>query len=703
MKRALIVMCAGLWVSCQVRQDANLHELSSFKVDVRGVFVNTGTTRTPLTVVTACARKYGGQAMVPAEARGTPGCKYDIPRGEIEIDLVASALNLKGEVMTSFNNPVAFRVVPGDLASNYATRWGQAQDGKVLATVRSLHQYGKVRVWVEDAPPKPIFDGGEQVVGTLPDEPDSGRTYAAGASDIVYFDEQTLQSLQLPDGFDNRSSPFVGEFVTVGKNPESGESLLQSCSDDPTHDGQPALMVVTGLDPAGFFVSDISACRLVEKTADATGTQVRTPQLPESCYANLADGGVQPIETTDAGTGTCAISRGSCRSSSECKRYLPGTFASMFVYNYNFPDGLDQGDLIFTLSGSVQEFTSTTQMVFPGWTVAEHVRQLPVDQWDKWLKYSPPVDIGGRICGWDDVPDAFITDALCGHNKRNLKMESLESALVRLRGIRFPSAYENCDFDSNGSVPFFCEQKDPNGAWIWGSCAFGEVERENDTRERECTQACVLGYGKHAGEICTEGSTFKGFGQYVVELGQPGLRSAGLDDSLPQRYKTLQLTAGGSAKLGGFGQGSEVAVACDRDTHFRAGDDAVAATNTDRIVKANTWVSVKFAAGQTSVGLLSGGAAATCTVGLDIHARLNLMTKDAIPELSPDCSRTDPDPARAAQCTALLAASFDVVGHLRHVQPARPRWMVVPRDADDVCCHPGEGLSCPRPIKPCPN
>jgi hypothetical protein len=36
------------------------------------------------------------------------------------------------------------------------------------------------------------------------------------------------------------------------------------------------------------------------------------------------------------------------------------------------------------------------------------------------------------------------------------------------------------------------------------------------------------------------------------------------------------------------------------------------------------------------------------------------------------------------------------------VQPARPRWLVTPRYADDLCCHPGPGLSCPAPIKPCP-
>ena len=41
------------------------------------------------------------------------------------------------------------------------------------------------------------------------------------------------------------------------------------------------------------------------------------------------------------------------------------------------------------------------------------------------------------------------------------------------------------------------------------------------------------------------------------------------------------------------------------------------------------------------------------------------------------------------------------IGHLRQVQPARPRWVMLPRDQDDLCCHPAAGLSCPKPIKQC--
>jgi hypothetical protein len=75
--------------------------------------------------------------------------------------------------------------------------------------------------------------------------------------------------------------------------------------------------------------------------------------------------------------------------------------------------------------------------------------------------------------------------------------------------------------------------------------------------------------------------------------------------------------------------------------------------------------------------------------------------RDALPDLVLDCREDDADAARAANCKALHAATFDIVGHLRQVQAARPRWTVLPRDADDICCHPGPGLDCPAQVQKC--
>jgi hypothetical protein len=388
----------------------------------------------------------------------------------------------------------------------------------------------------------------------------------------------------------------------------------------------------------------------------------------------------------------------------------------MFVYNYNFPDNLDEGDLLFTLSGAVQEFTSTTQLVFPAWTTAERVRHLPEDQWLKWLQYAKPYDLNARTCGQDNAAAPFLTDALCGHNRRNLKMESLESGLVRARRVRFPTRFQNCDFDANGKVPFFCETKPPNEDWQWSSCVFlPDIELETDRIERVCNHNCVIGLGENTGVICSEESTYKGFGQYVVEMTLPGPSALGLDDQLPLRMQTAvtrlspPVTDGGTPGpnpsvriVGGYSVGVEVAITCDKPSRYHVGDATVVATEADPVISPGEIVRNTFAGTDSSVAFQAVSEAASCTVGINARTRINLMTRDAIPELEPDCNEADADEEKAQQCRNLRGSEFNIIGHLRQVQPARPRWVVIPRSPDDVCCYPGPGLSCPRPIKPCP-
>jgi hypothetical protein len=691
--------------------------MSSFEVKVSGVYEGSGANRVPLGVTAPCIAQYGSASAVPAEVKGTKDCRYVIPRGEVEFDIKAQALALDGTPFTDFNGSVAFRVIPGDLSTDLRSRWALAANGEVTTAVRALHPYGEVRVWVEDAPPKSLFDGGAVLTDQLPPEP-AKRTYASGASSIIYFADQTLQSLQLPGELDNRGSPFTGEFVVVGKDPinlpDGGtEKLRQTCSDDPSRNGRDALMVVTGLDPAGFFVTDISACRIKEMITDSAGQRVRTPEPPEPCWLSLADGGLE--ENLDGGMGKCGISETACRRRSECAGYTPGTFASMFIYNYNFPDGLDEGDLLFSISGSVQEFTSTTQMVFPAWTVAERVRRRPESEWNFWLQYARPYEINMRTCGQDNAATPFLTDALCGHNRRNLKMESLESGLVKLRRVRFPTKFQNCDFNANGSTPFFCDTNPGGSGWVWGSCNFDETnpESEADRIERECNQNCVIGMGENQNVICSEEATFRGFGQFVVEMTLPGPKALGLDDSLPLRTQIASprvaapLADGGvpvnaSVRVTGYGAGSEVAITCTVPTRFKVGNAMVVAGETDEVVQPGQVTRRVLVADETAVAFQAIDANSTCTVGINAKTRINLITKDAIPELDPDCSETDPDMDKAAQCRFLRGAEFDVIGHLRHVQPARPRWVVIPRAADDLCCYPGPGLECPRPIRACP-
>lgn len=644
--------------------------VSYFEVQVTGIYSLNGTTRTAVPVVSACVARYGSAAAVPAEAKGTRDCPYQIVRGDLEIDVTATGFTHQGERALDFAGFVAWKAVPGTLTGDYHLRWSPAIEGKATGTVRVAHLFGPVRVWAEDAPVQLFYlDGGVGgTVALLPPDMQNGgavvpgellgRTYASGLSPTIYFDEPTLQKLQLPE-VDNRGSPFEGEFVTVGRQEGNAQTLLQSCSDDPTNDGKEAMMVVTGTDQSGFFVTDITAC-----------------QVKESTFTNA-------LKFVDEPSG-----------------FMPGTFGSMYIYNYSHPEGLSKGDLLYTLAGAVQEFTGTTQFTFPSWAVREHVIRLPENEQDKYLKQVPIVDLNARICGASNDP--YLTDEMCGHNRRYFKIESLESALVRVRNVRFPQEFANCDFDGNGTVPFFCEHT-AETPMFWGTCDFsGAPEQPNEVAERQCNVECVTGLAKHQGKRCAETATFTGFGQFPVELNAPGLASAGLDDTLTERFQEFNVTATSApAPLAPTPQ--SFVLACTVDVHYKLGEATVVATTSDPALKANTPLRVDSGS-VGAIAIITAGSPATgrCSIAENPRIKINLVTKDAIPELKPLCTENDPNPERATQCKALRAATFDVVGHLRHVQPARPRWTVLPRSPDDLCCHPGPGLPCPKPIQPCP-
>lgn len=185
--RALCLTFAGLALTgsgctCLRIEPPVTTGLTSF--DVRVSAINLPGTQTPLPVVTSCSKKYGSDALVPAEVRGTKACKYQMPRAEVDVQISATALDHEGKVMPDFFGPVTFRAVPGDLTGVYRERWAQAHSGKAeLANLKVAHLFGEVRFWAEDAPPALMFDGGAPMVNTeeLPVEPEL-RTYATGLS-----------------------------------------------------------------------------------------------------------------------------------------------------------------------------------------------------------------------------------------------------------------------------------------------------------------------------------------------------------------------------------------------------------------------------------------------------------------------------------------------------------------------------------------
>ena len=153
-----------------------------------------------------------------------------------------------------------------------------------------------------------------------------------------------------------------------------------------------------------------------------------------------------------------------------------------------------------------------------------------------------------------------------------------------------------------------------------------------------------------------------------------------------------------------WGPGIEVRVWCEAPVRLKFGSAQVVATEADLALAANTRLDHLLVDGESHLAVIGDGTAPTgakCHVAQNTLTRISVVTRDAVPDLRPDCNPEDPDAGAARQCQNFRGARYDVTGHLRQVQAARPRWMVLPRDQDDVCCHPGPGLECPAPIQPC--
>ena len=76
------------------------------------------------------------------------------------------------------------------------------------------------------------------------------------------------------------------------------------------------------------------------------------------------------------------------------------------------------------------------------------------------------MELNLRTCALANQFSPFVTDELCAYSNSNVKVESLESALVKVKNVTLPRAMvASCDLNGNGEIPFFCQTKDADGNW----------------------------------------------------------------------------------------------------------------------------------------------------------------------------------------------------------------------------------------------
>lgn len=353
------------------------------------------------------------------------------------------------------------------------------------------------------------------------DDTAGAASHAVGVTPAIQFDEPTLADINsIPPQGDNTTSFYVkggvrGDFVRMERD---GFAFADRAStDDACTLADPGAtkrdLIVTATTATGFYVTDLA----------------------------------EPAHPT-----------------------LPGNFGHIFVFNFNFPEGLEVGDRLHALEGTIQEFSGNTQITFPTYRVSycplvegddfasveQAQRDLELAKLAEVEAAAPVIDT--RLCTGGS--GSGISLQSCGYSSANFHMESLESALVQIPEVKLPEMWVRCDFDGDGQASSFVQSGN----------VFGCLEA-NDA-ECACNVACQTSAqfpspdspfeASHAdkafdarGKLCAELTGYESFGQYIVQIVENGVPGPRINltsrDAFPEFDPELEENLGAHVRVRG--------------------------------------------------------------------------------------------------------------------------------------------------------
>jgi hypothetical protein len=421
----------------------------------------------------------------------------NFPIGTVQVQVTAQALDEDGNPF-DFNGQAFVYVTPGNIMENqYDEATSPAQDptltfvnGQAQGTVYALHVYGDTDFWVEFRCTKDAGTG----------------CFATGVADLEYG-YPLLAELQVTA--DNTLDPLENNYVTLDETktrcfaPDGGgvgsppEAIVPDAGYCPPEQQYNMDLLVTAVQSDGFYAMDLNSYHMD----------------PDAGY-------MVPNPGYDPGTGNYD---------------LPGSWAYLFVYNYDAPE-LFMGNRLVTLSGIIGEFDGDTQLDYPAWTVntnPQYANPQPQD-------IPPPVAIDPNWCS-DGTPYSIYSDIyLCAPGTNNLQLESLESGLVIAQNVTMPSRWLNCDVTGTGDVPYqpatgclpntnsqFCGTDETLSQCPAGQDCVASECSVRCTSVADCNaedqEACIDGHCQNACLCraycdsildCTEESEYNSYGQY---------------------------------------------------------------------------------------------------------------------------------------------------------------------------------------------
>lgn len=432
--------------------------------------------------------------LVDPSVAGSPEAPIPVPLGDYELRLEAQALGTDGRPFP-WNGVARVKVTPGRTPS-VRTDCPPERSFDACAIPDALDRIRFVDGVAKDVAVRISGVHSETAVWIVDDLGGGTSSGAVGLAPLFHFEAPTLAAINaIPPGKDTMTSWFIesgtrGDFVRMEREGfvfatrEKPEDACTLADPGPTRRD----LIVTAVTAQGFYVTDLSE-----------------PPNPSH----------------------------------------PGNFGHLYVFNFSFPEGLQPGDRIYMLEGSIQEFGGHSQISFPVYRtsycnlvegddeasvarVRAEQRALELEALAA-LEASAPV-IDSSVCG------TGIGALSCGHAAQNRDIESLESAVVVVPEVKTPEMWVRCDFDGDGDVV------NPNQVGSTYACNFGNEENP----ECLCLAACLTSgvfpppdsplEASHAdkafdatGKVCSERTAYDAYGQYVVrivEKGVPGPRIA---------------------------------------------------------------------------------------------------------------------------------------------------------------------------------
>lgn len=362
----------------------------SFKVELTAI--------DPFTKTGACAE---------APDTGTADCPrpFADTRTPTRMRLTVTALDKKAQPLTSYAGIAVLDVRPGQLAVEVAAgQWGVPPAGLTArfaagvaeVDVAIMHAFGATRVWVEDC-------------GTSAER----GSFATGVSPELFFVGPRVDQVNYTT--DNTTSPLIPRFTNV-------------CAIA----GDPRYGLGTNEDGATDFVG-WSHGRAVNAPPPAMGNYLEMSGCSAAEHdASIASGGCERGPLVVTGIGNEGFFFTDVSPAAQARG-----FASMYVFNFNYPDNLEVGDVLLWVRGTPVEFTGSTQVGNPTWRRDPGGKRL--DLVPKPVKISPTL-----------YRDSLRT---YGRNRPEaLELEKLESAVVCMDNLAPARELRDCDSNASASI-----------------------------------------------------------------------------------------------------------------------------------------------------------------------------------------------------------------------------------------------------------